>query len=62
MPSSFLSQIYIHFTKTLRDEFHNFHEVNWVFCSSFDKLEEESNFYCSFTVAATVHEQSKLLP
>ncbi|KAL4631933.1 hypothetical protein ACB092_04G015000 [Castanea dentata] len=23
------------------DEFHNFHEVNWVFCSSFDKLEEE---------------------
>nr|XP_023928017.1 UDP-glycosyltransferase 74E2-like [Quercus suber] len=42
MPS-FISQpdLYPLLLRLCVDEFHNFHEVNWVFCSSFDKLEEE---------------------
>ncbi|KAK4566231.1 hypothetical protein RGQ29_002461 [Quercus rubra] len=42
MPS-FISQpdLYPFLLRLCVDEFHNFHEVNWVFCSSFDKLEEE---------------------
>ncbi|KAM3750069.1 hypothetical protein ACB098_04G009700 [Castanea mollissima] len=42
MPS-FISQpdLYPLLLRLCVDQFHNFHEVNWVFCSSFDKLEEE---------------------
>ncbi|KAL4631937.1 hypothetical protein ACB092_04G015200 [Castanea dentata] len=42
MPS-FISQpdLYPFLLRLCVDEFLNFHEVNWVFCSSFDKLEEE---------------------
>jgi hypothetical protein len=42
MPS-FISQpeLYPALLRLCVDDFRNFHEVNWVFCNSFDKLEEE---------------------
>ncbi|KAK9997624.1 hypothetical protein SO802_022310 [Lithocarpus litseifolius] len=42
MPS-FISQpgSYPFLLKVCLEMYHNFHEVNWVFCNSFDKLEEE---------------------
>ncbi|XP_075660610.1 mogroside I-E synthase-like [Castanea sativa] len=42
MPS-FISQpgLYPFLLKVCLEMYHNFHEVNWVFCNSFDKLEEE---------------------
>ena len=50
MPS-FISQpdLYPFLLRLCVDEFHNFHEVNWVFCSSFDKLEEEVSLFYNFT-------------
>jgi len=49
MPS-FISQpgLYPFLLKVCLEMYHNFHEVNWVFCNSFDKLEEEvSSFFNS---------------
>ena len=50
MPS-FISQpdLYPLLLRLCVDEFHNFHDVNWVFCSSFDKLEEEVSLFYNFT-------------